>query len=660
VGPRWQLPWWTALPWAAAVFFVTVPPAVQRIGASLDESWLIGLTIGARVHRQWGSQIVFTYGPLGYLDFTRFVFFDLWSQAFLVTIAIHVVFVGALVLLLVQRQAGIQWWILLGLVVLLPLYVLPSLEHECVLATFVLLVIGATANDERLRILGAVGAGILVGFLALVKGTSLLSGTALIAVFASFAVWRGMARPALAAVVTALVTFAILWLVAGQAVAGVPQYVRAELQVIAGYSPAMSVDGSSVYPPRFLVAQIWASALVFALTLGQVGWAAVRRDWAAFRILLMALPVLFVYFKEGFVRFGANQVLFYGTLVLVEALVLIALASRRGYVRNGNRQMQGSALKSPALAVPSLLVLMVTSVMLTVPGLASYVSNLEPRWTQSTLNDRLATYGDALRLLKDGSARSAVSNDTHKNMQGIYRLTPRQLADIGSNTMDVLPWDIGIVYAYGLNYHPRPVLQSYVANTTYLDLLDAASLQKPDAPLRILASYQTLDDRYAAFDEPAAFRAILENYSVIGTEPSALVLSKHPPRSYQDVAVANEVSEIGRLNRVPVHGPGTLYARVQVEYSPVGRVAGLLYKPAPAYITLDDSKGGHSTHRFVSAVAGDGLFMSTFMDTNADFANAIEGRFDNPITSFTVTVGHPLREYERAIKIEYWLRRPAG
>ena len=60
MGPRWQLPWWTALPWAAAVFFVTVPPAVQRIGASLDESWLIGLNIGAHVHRQWGSQIVFT------------------------------------------------------------------------------------------------------------------------------------------------------------------------------------------------------------------------------------------------------------------------------------------------------------------------------------------------------------------------------------------------------------------------------------------------------------------------------------------------------------------------------------------------------------------------------------------------------------------------
>src|SRR5258708_5450316 len=143
-APRAQLRLLLGLMWAASVFVITIPTAVEPVGTSLDESWVMGLIIGAHAHRQWGSQVIFTYGPLGYLDFPKFVFFDTWLSSILVKLAIHVVFVGALVLLMVKRRAGFRWWVLFGLLVVLPLYALPSLEHECLLATFVLLIVRAT------------------------------------------------------------------------------------------------------------------------------------------------------------------------------------------------------------------------------------------------------------------------------------------------------------------------------------------------------------------------------------------------------------------------------------------------------------------------------------------------------------------------------------
>jgi hypothetical protein len=51
------------------VSIVSLPPLVAvTLGRAVDTSWKIGQVIAARDHLQWGTQVIWPFGPLGYID----------------------------------------------------------------------------------------------------------------------------------------------------------------------------------------------------------------------------------------------------------------------------------------------------------------------------------------------------------------------------------------------------------------------------------------------------------------------------------------------------------------------------------------------------------------------------------------------------------------
>ena len=67
--------------------------------------------------------------------------------------------------------------------------------------------------------------------------------------------------------------------------------------------------------------------------------------------------------------------------------------------------------------------------------------------------------------------------------------------------VDVYPWQQDVVFAYGLHYHPRPVIQSYSAYTPKLAEINAAFLRDGQSAENILFRVESFCMQYPSLDD---------------------------------------------------------------------------------------------------------------------------------------------------------------
>ena len=202
----------------------------------LDPSWTAGLAMATKEGLHFGTQVVFTYGPLGFLDGSIIWFGDLGVLAFLYSAALYVGFSVALVWAL-RRSLPIVPSVLIAFLViaLLPLLeqsilvavivCLGVLERERSQRTINLLVVGG-ASFAALEALGKLSTGPIVALLFLV---------AVIGVGARW--WQVLGFLGLMGA-----EILLLWLLAGQSLSTIPDFLENTWQVVSGYSAAMLVQ----------------------------------------------------------------------------------------------------------------------------------------------------------------------------------------------------------------------------------------------------------------------------------------------------------------------------------------------------------------------------------------------------------------------------------
>ena len=260
----------------SAVIAVVAWPITGSRPLSLDGSWQIGLHLAAQQGLRHGVEIVFTYGPLGFLGFAHPYVGMTSTLAFVAAIAIYMALICTMLL---QASRILPFWAaaLITLLVARIFVLLPPFEASLALACvwYVLAladriplpppafaaISGVMAGASML---GKVNVGIF--FVALGLVTVAIVGRPL---------WRSLGAYTAATAATVL----ILWLATGQHVADLGAYASGVYQIIAGYNDAM---GGDVEPKRtwIYLALTGASAIVV-----WAGWqssqrlAAVKADW---------------------------------------------------------------------------------------------------------------------------------------------------------------------------------------------------------------------------------------------------------------------------------------------------------------------------------------------------------------------------------------------
>lgn len=194
---------------------------------------------------------------------------------------------------------------------------------------------------------------------------------------------------------------------------------------------------------------------------------------------------------------------------------------------------------------------------------------------------------------------------------------------IGDAPVDVYPWDLAIIPANGLNWRPRPVIQSYAAYTPWLDARDAEHFASAQAP-EFLIWHRTdgdrnvngtglggLDGKLTWNDEPQTMLALLAHYEQVLAQGRFTLLRKREPLEVTATPVLGvRQAAWGVWIAVPDPGPGVWRAKVHLPAGLRRRLKRSLYKDDRFQVMMKDADGRVYTYRIAPKNAEEGLWIS--------------------------------------------------
>lgn len=201
---------------------------------------------------------------------------------------------------------------------------------------------------------------------------------------------------------------------------------------------------------------------------------------------------------------------------------------------------------------------------------------------------------------------------------------PKELVDrLNSGTVDVYPWEFSYIPANGLQWKPRPVLQSYASYTPWLDGHNANFFRDRYGADRILWHFNadkwggrmgSVDDRYLLNDEPQTILAILDQYKwTTGTDRVA-VLERTAEHQLGDTrTVGSSVETWDEWIDVPKADNGILRANVDVQGTLWRALKDFVYKDAVYSVLYRLADGRTLSYRIVPDLAIEGIWVAPFI-----------------------------------------------
>ncbi len=580
-----------------------------RARTGLDPSWQLAGTFAHTEGLDYGADIVFNFGPLGFLvapivgGGRWFAIGVLGLAALLVVVALAVF--GALRL----HGAGRGHALGVTAVVMLLAPTETSLAELVVLAAGFVVVLG--------RWHGAVwgphawaAAGVLAAVLTLVK---ISTGPVLLAVVvASAAIDTARVRALAASSAAFLVALVTGWIVLGQRISDLGRWLRGAFEIGAGHTDAMSIGtpGGAWQYGALLV--VLAGAPTMFVATRRVAHSASGID--TYACVAMAVLLAWFFVKQGFVRRDGHAAVFF-----FEAAVALAVL-----VPWGRMPRLGRAAAGGLVVVSSIAFLAIQDT-----ALVRLVNPVRP------VVD-VALSGE---LLVSAGARTAAHLDANRDARATYAVPQQILDTIGDAPVHVDPWEITLAWAYGLEWRPVPTLQNYLGYTDHLDDRNADALTAPDGPRYVLRTpHGPIDDRFPLTDGPAYHVALLCNFTSVHVDGGWQLFERSAPRCGGLVRHSSVELDVGRTVALPDVAANTAVL-ISVDYHPTlpERLAALALKPPSSPQLLVDGRA----YRMIPATATRPGLIVVPGDWPSAPADPREIGVDRPatITIFTMEVG---------------------
>jgi hypothetical protein len=520
-------------------------------------------------HIGFGTHLIFTYGPLGFLSVPTLWFSHSGLIAIFYTVVVRIAFVTAL-FAAARRSYGLP----VAILVTLALASASSGWLEPVPFLVFAIWVVDRVEDGRWLTASIAGAAAVAGIELLNKASTGIELIVLAIVMAACA--RGRRRVHLAAALVALVVGLVVgWLAAGQSLTALPDYLRSTQQIVSGYASAMGLEAPGL---GWQYTASWA-VLAFGVigAFQMTGDGASRRRWG---IVLLWVAFWFFEFKEAFVRHDS----IHGAYFFVAAMGgFIGLRWRPGH-------------RAAGLSVTA--ALFVFTLMADGTSFATVFNPAKDASAAFTEIGQVASHSKRYAIISAG--RTMIGQ--------LFPIDPKTLALLAGHTVQVSPYETAVAWAYRLDWQPLPIFQTYSAYTPALDEDNARAMNSPDGPQRILRNRDSpIDNRVQTFDEPLATRTMFCRYRQLRVTPVWQVLARAPNRCSAPTLIRSVRANWDRSVSVPA--PPNDHSFVFVRIAGTGlsvweTLYSLLYKPDVRAILLD----GYP-YRLVEATAGDGLLL---------------------------------------------------
>jgi len=532
------------MPFAAAlsVFFIFLfchIPGICQFGRSLDDSWGRILIFAHENNLQFGSDIIFTYGPFSYLLFPDSLS-KLWSS---------IVFQLLLLIPLWFWFRKLVWAGAFFFVFL----TLGCAPYEILMILFPLLLFCCAEEQNSKVSLTGIFCCLFAGCCGMLIKATFLPIVFLSAVLTDILLF--VKRKYIAAVPFVLIFFPLLWVFpAHQNLSNLPGYLFYSWEIMHGYNDTMACQtGSAIW---FLL--LWGSAAVVFT----IGYFHLRNaELTLLRKILYGLGLMIsvlVSVKYGICRMDCQH--------LLKALQFLTLIAAFGAVYPYSDKFRPGRIVLCALA-------------LLLWGTAFFCYRTGGFFSQDSIWNK---------IIFTRSETAEKSNQTNP---------PCSL----QTTLDVFSHDIYPFLKSGIYYKPRFVFQSYSAYTPKLAKKNAEFFQQGNAPDRIYFNENEIDERYPASLDGAVIPVLLEKY--IPVNGTFFLEKRACPQKFELSLIEEKQITLGENCTVPQRKGEQVWMTVSGSYSLLGKTMKMLLHAIPLRLELMNCKEEKFSHNFMLSLA---------------------------------------------------------
>lgn len=637
----------------AVYLFFLFFPAVHWIIFSGVDSWTYGIAKLQKDGWLFGSDLIYTYGPFGYLS-AGSAFPETFNEMTVFKVVVHATLLVLAAIRLWQiESAAVKT--LFGISILCAYHPLFALDYHIIFIFLILLSWKQALRGKRGRWV-AIGLGGLAGFFALIKFTAgvIAFGSLFLVLLGNvYTAWQqpqsrqqlqrcswaifdattaamtvsflglhpnlglGLGRLAIPGAI-ALVwggmgtylqprlrlfwgrywgwnsSLEIFGLVTAMVVLTTEMpslrgFILRSLAVSSGYTSAMSLVGSS--QELALALMLAVSILILFVSL------ATSRSlgW-----LLALTFVLWIAFKHGFVRQDLHVYLFF---FILPFLLALALSDRETHHR-----------PKLELAVP----LLVFAVLIFYTANPKAFGQTSVPWNLYRLGNPQFVWSQT-RLLDFPQVFREIEAANQRNLKD-FQLSQNVRSYLARNTVDVFPWELTLVPANQLNWQPRPTLQSYTAYTTSLDRWNV-EIMEMRPPQFLLYDFAAIDGRHPFFSEPATFFHLLSHYRLSADFPEFvptpllpnLMLLEERDRPLRSLATSSPRQKTLAWNtplKLQVTDGELLRASVKIKASIWGKISKTILRSPPVRLRVRYVDNREATYRILPSNSENGVLLS--------------------------------------------------
>lgn len=548
-----------------------------------DSAWVLALNQAVADRLVFGRDVLFTLGPWGNVYAGQY-----HPATDGMMLAGGVIVALALASgLAALTQGGRRW-----LVLLVPVLIATVGQRDPVfVATPMLLLTVAVTLAQPTRGVPAIPRGrwqtaamllltVNCALLNLVKGTFgsqafPMVGLALLALLIS-RLFR-LAGLMLAFYVASLGAF---WLLAGQRLIDLPGYFLSMPIVISGYAEGLALSNHWTDIPAYLCA---SAVLVWLVWRGR----AQERVSGTVLLLTGLLLTLFIAFKSGFVRHDEHALIAAGTLALMPFVLINTLRIRR-------------------LAAA----LFVTLSALTF--ISHHYAGYEwPSFTRGRDRWALAASGAWTRITDPGRLPRLFRAEMGAVRAGM------PLPHVTGST-DIYSSGQMILLANGLDWSPRPAMQSVTVFSEALEKADLDHLEGADGlhPVQnVFYRVENEDNRLRSTQDGLSWPPLFTEFRVASYDRALdMVLLQRQAGVHTSVraglALLDDTFRLGEDVTLPMLPGGLAWAKLDIQPTLAGRLASALFRPPLLTMTIRYADGPVEHFRLVSGTAHAGFLLT--------------------------------------------------
>lgn len=597
-----------------AVYFSTSSPYLYAT-TGIDPSWGTSLVMAWNQNEIFGQEFIFNYGPLGFLNTLLLpdgvsVWWSVLSQAF-------IAFNFSFLLALGMKRIGQKWYwaFVIALFILLPWgFIADASFTYFFLLLFWLLYLYSSSKS----VLPLILLPILVNLIFFIKLN--LSLVAYLLLFGSVVYFMlvkklSIAKGTLLLICSTLITF----LTAKFLHVAIPDYLLSGLKIIGAYQDSMAVKmikGIELYVLFAFVAL--SIVLVFFYS------------WKAFfenpYLLLTVAATFFLSFKQAFTATGHYNI--FGFFLLLPPLAILIY-------------LQGRDISPKlVLAILALQLLSTQFIRMSYTGynIKNYTLFLFP---DQVVEDYHASsskwaffnvfkYKNPVIYLK-----KVMDYSYHKNFEQdeLPLLADEIVEKIGTSGVDVLPWETSIVFFNQLRYQHRPIIQSYQANSKWLEAKNKDFFWSEESPSFVLATVEDFREQNPFWMDNGSYYALKCNYEVVDSlflsTGSYLLFKKNAQTRRKEKLLKHAKST---LNKKVLLQEGQ-YLTAKVHYSLFGRIVRFFFQPPYLRAKVVFLDGQTEEYRIPPPLLEGGVFIEDKVTNWEEFKNFYSNkeRKENPI-----------------------------